>query len=373
MSTDKHPEPKSVSIIRERLRKSGSILVFKVKNNITYNVLDSVVKYLPETKGNYEIEDFGFEYNTIAIKNVDTGLLLWIKKDNLILIEEGKKSMYVNDYYTDASLIDYRNYINGFRQTYKVCDDIIIEFTTTSDDYSFKIESSGETVLKCHNKDKLDEAYKHLMSKLNDMNHTKINDEMGFNYSPPTNFETGTVMYTRNTLFTGDVDFKNKDIINAILQMKVDKESTYSCFPPGSNDNYNVRLAISKNDGKRVECVFQDNKIIKEYVFSGSSLDTYYYKTIMRGVKTPYVITNVICGKSKEYLFDSEHKLYSISLMTPVRYVITVIKANEFTIDFVKYADENGEINTNVDIEDIEVVLDKLPPQDYGFVFEYLV
>jgi hypothetical protein len=359
-------EPQNLSIIRTRLHKSGSTLVFTGDTAVTNDTLEAVVKYLPETKGNYTVERF---HSNVIIKDTARTLFVNVNEKDKYILTWVKESCYSKYIYTGAvgNRIGYICEINKpelFMQYNCDHDGYVLDmYISAKNKYSIEV-NEYKTKFTCLDKTCISDGLNHFTNSVKRMS-TKfhIDDEIKIDYKEPmfltgqNVFETGPVMNSVDR-----VDFTSKDVINAILQINVKTECTYKIMSKDYIARPNVFIVVYKNDKAIAEYYFNNNKIVKEFIFNDESIDTFYGK-IITDEKTSYYITNVICGWNKQYVFDDKDKLSCIRLIGPYQYVVTVETDNKLTVSFVNDA-------VNVDVDDIEIALGKPMPQ---FKFEYLV
>lgn len=344
MSGDTHPEPKNLSIIRERLRKSGSTLVFGMRK-ITDEVLEAVVKYLPEVTGKYEVRLLGTGNRIVGIYDSDKAFELWIEGGEIIRIQEDKFCKYQISDDMDEYVV---NRDEGVIRMRCARNDINIkEYKFTGKKYSYKTSVSGRDKFTCYDFS----AFALGVSRFDrDATSFKIgmrNEVLSkFKYSPPLfPYATGTILY-----YKYNVNFTDKVIVNACLQIKPKNDCKYDF-------HFSPMLRITEIRGTITlgQIWFENNKITHEE----SNVAQFYSKTI---IENGYITCNLYDNTYHNYKFDKANKLLSILVRGDNSYDINIINNNE-----IKICQRAG----NIRAEDVAIAFGKSSPPQYKF--EYLV
>lgn len=299
-------EPENISIIRERLHKSGSTLEFKM-DKVTNDVLRAVVKFLPETKGAYVVK-FYMHAITIANEEDKFQLNIDINRNKLLALNEAcfSKKPSVNGnvtYYSDTS--------GGYAKDY-ICDmnGKILQYDRSHSymGFMFHIRSPGIRQFEHNGDNTLDEALSKFKKGIQMVDAgTHIDTKMIFSYKEPqpmagqTIFDTGKIMKFRD-----NVDFTRADIVNAILQIKPKDGCEYSI--PSTMLCILVREHMLANGEVVRDCKFLNNKIVLEEFSTDSGLYMYGKKIIDIG----YILIKREKNNVYNYSFDKLDKLLLI-------------------------------------------------------------
>jgi hypothetical protein len=347
-------EPKLISILRQRLRKSGSKLEFDV-DKITDSMLETVVKYLPETKGTYKVTKPNTHLADVSIIERDEQsihLELEILNDDGIQFHREYSNKKRKHYsYTTGPDYYYWNlvHIEDENQQYMFDkNELMIGIVRKTSEYEYQIYLNGEIEMKCyqnnvHTLDKLHASAKFDSSLVR----THMSKIARFDYVQPIgehSFETGPIMHYKYI-----PDFTNKKVINAILQLKPKNDCEYIIYYVDYPE-FVVR-EINNNDAADLlmrEVMFGDNKIIAEEIFQKNAQSPSYIKKITeKGCE----ISTYICQHNliyQHYNLDKLNKLCSIRVkplgeIVGPEYDIQIVDYNNIKVHIVRgevYADD---------------------------------
>lgn len=347
-------EPKNLSIIRERLRKSGSTLVFEM-DKITEDILISVVKYLPEQKGTYKVRYINAE---TQIDDSESGLKI-IVTDSMMTAEISSENRIDKLKMVGGDI--YYSYTAGATSGLYKCDDagLITQYKETVDkSYEFEIDKEKETKFVCHKFESLENAMANMYVAMGTLTRGfNIRDQKRINYTIPTG-DTGVIMYVGTV-----IDYTNPTVINAILQVKPEDNYIYLISYTLSTLNM-FRASLSEDNWPMIS--FRNNKIVFEEYFTKD----YIYSKIMDkqcGIAWltkanfdvgEYIIYTNKNKKVKVFVFNNMDKLCLIQSFGDSRYDVYI--GEKITVML-----ESGD----VDPDDIKVAFGKPMPE---YKFEYL-
>lgn len=360
-------EPQNLAIIRERLRKSSSTLVFEM-DRVTDVELEIVAKYLSEQAGAYKVTN---NFREIIITAGDSFQLVIDRRTQSISFGKGVTGTKSKNFLHDCW--DFKQV--GFEPTYHCDNDGYITGVLHQEPaFTCSLFSSGRKSVTFHTDNLeagLDEAHE-CMKKYAKMIKEKqhIDSKVQVNYISPNNFDVGQQMCVSHR--NGYIDFTNKDMVNALLQLKPKKGDVYYIGEIKKDMELHtldtIELGCSKYNFLSNEfcspCAhysFKNNKIVAETMAESND----FCKGKVFKLNHYYIV--VVNGTSrKEYQFNkADGKLICISSVTrqdwKIKYSIQIVDANNIII--------SGPYKESVDISDIETAFGKPLPE---YKFEYL-